>query len=669
MADEMKDELFEDVTYNEDLFEDTPYQETEIQPDVVDKAYAGLGTVRDILAKKTKIGDASKRFQERAMEEEKQDLVEAKKDSESYSPLESAGMGAVQGATLDFGDEIYGGLAAAKDVAFGPTELKNFLDKYKEERDIARAEFKQAEEENPASYMAGDIAGGIAPALISGGATAGAAATKVGVKEAAKQAAKVGAKYGAGVGLGRSEAELTEGELGSAAIDTGLGAAGGALGGAAFGAATNKMPDAINYLAQKGDKLRLALEDTFATPLYKKAAQAYKFAKENVPVWGSSAQKSHAQELNKKTNEVVKLLDDSRKEASKGIDDFFHKSEVKGLAKDYYGKLVDEEKGFQKLMEDPSPSVQKYAGEALSQIQQMKNKLYLANQIDDMGGSKQLGLANVRDLHNFKKELDRIAFNPRTIKEGKLAYKEISRFSKELENDIMGMLDSVSDDLYPELQKSMQKYTKMYKLGNELSDKGGKVISSGPMQDATKARVDNLVRKIILNKFKHSNEAVKQVDADKMYDTLIDNIQELAGKKMADKFKAETTKVGMLLNTVPKDASEVNFGGILRTISGGLAKGTVMTGTALGKASNVPKAVSNKITKKISEMTPKGVQALAANLNETQQKKYGKFFEELAGSSSTRKRALLFSASQDPEFREIIQEFIPFFPDLEADDE
>ena len=68
-----------------------------------------------------------------------------------YSQLESAGLGAVQGATFGFADEAEAALRSA-------VQDKS----YDEIIEEARQRYKMAEEENPISFMAGNVAGGVA---------------------------------------------------------------------------------------------------------------------------------------------------------------------------------------------------------------------------------------------------------------------------------------------------------------------------------------------------------------------------------------------------------------------------------------------------------------------------------------------------------------------------
>jgi hypothetical protein len=136
------------------------------------------------------------------------------------SMLQSGLIGMAQGATFGFGDEA---VARLESIRSGRP--------YEEVLKESKAMFRGASEQNPASYIGGELVGGIAPALIPTGATQATAGARIAAKVAAStpvQAFK-GAGMGALAGLGYSEGE-TAGEI---ARDVGIGGAlGGALGGA-----------------------------------------------------------------------------------------------------------------------------------------------------------------------------------------------------------------------------------------------------------------------------------------------------------------------------------------------------------------------------------------------------------------------------------------------------
>lgn len=171
-------------------------------------------------------------------------VVESEPNKSDYSELESAGLGALQGATLGYADELE---AALRSMFPG--------EKYTDLRDTIRARYTQAEKENPKSYLAGNIGGGIATTAIPGmGIAKGASLGK-----AALQAGALGAV----TGLGVSEADLTKGDIAGAAIDTTVG---GVLG-ATTGALGQKLSKALTPTNTEARAVARATKALGAKPL------------------------------------------------------------------------------------------------------------------------------------------------------------------------------------------------------------------------------------------------------------------------------------------------------------------------------------------------------------------------------------------------------------------
>lgn len=141
------------------------------------------------------------------------DWVEAKPvASDHTSKLMSAVSGLGQGASMGFGDEL-AGLTGASIESIMADDSKPFIQRYREARDFARNLNSKAKSDNPWTYGLSEVAGGAASS-----APFGASAATV------KGAGALGAAYG----LGGSNADLTRGEVGDAALDTAKGAAIGA---------------------------------------------------------------------------------------------------------------------------------------------------------------------------------------------------------------------------------------------------------------------------------------------------------------------------------------------------------------------------------------------------------------------------------------------------------
>lgn len=139
--------------------------------------------------------------------------------------LESAGAGALQGASFGLADEVEGGLKAARDVMGDQYRYTDLLDRYRANRDTSRAAYEKARQDNPASYATGEIGGGVATAFVPG----------LGWMNAAKgaKAATVAGKAALGgsiSGFGLSDADITKGDIAQSAEDTAVGAGAGLLG-------------------------------------------------------------------------------------------------------------------------------------------------------------------------------------------------------------------------------------------------------------------------------------------------------------------------------------------------------------------------------------------------------------------------------------------------------
>ena len=165
----------------------------------------------------------------------------------SDNVLGAFGMGAAQGATIDFADEIVGGIGALG-AAFDPSDGA-VKDNYTKYRDMVRAKDAQLKKESPYVYGTGQVAGAFAPALATMGGSVTAVAPAIAdvgfmqaAKFAGKQAVKEGTKgaaIGAGAGvaqeLGQAE-QLSDVSADSLLDAAGSGAAiGGLLGGGVSG--------------------------------------------------------------------------------------------------------------------------------------------------------------------------------------------------------------------------------------------------------------------------------------------------------------------------------------------------------------------------------------------------------------------------------------------------
>jgi hypothetical protein len=143
------------------------------------------------------------------------------------SKLESAAAGVTQGATFGYTPQIVGGLAKlggkVEDLIRGPvinpkTGQPIERDPYIQSRDAMAADLTKARDDNPGSYMAGNLAGALAVPLPGGAAkTVGQAATR-------------GALYGFGSNPGETKGEISPFQPAERAVNAAVGAGFGAVG-------------------------------------------------------------------------------------------------------------------------------------------------------------------------------------------------------------------------------------------------------------------------------------------------------------------------------------------------------------------------------------------------------------------------------------------------------
>lgn len=134
--------------------------------------------------------------------------------------LESTLRGAAQGASFGFADEAEGAFRAVKETALGDKKLADIVGTYGSERDIARAKYEKAREDNPAAFTTGEV----------GGTVVTSALPVFGAARGLSLLGKLGrASLAGGVqAAGLSTADLTKGESDDFASDVTSGALTGA---------------------------------------------------------------------------------------------------------------------------------------------------------------------------------------------------------------------------------------------------------------------------------------------------------------------------------------------------------------------------------------------------------------------------------------------------------
>lgn len=272
------------------------------------------------------------------------------------SRAEAVGRGALQGASLGFGDE----LAASVDSlvskvpgvrnvaqAFQSSDLPALTDPnvtYAQRRDAYRTKNKAAEDAHGGLYTAGEVGGGLATTALPGlGAIRGAGAVKVGL-----QAAGVGGL----AALGASDKSTVSG----LAKDTGIGAVEGGVGGALLHAAGSKV---TSLLAKKGPELQAIADRQAVKQLARDAPQsltnpmtedANLSAAINEPIQtGPKKSFTLAEIAGKPASEVRPILNAGQEKIDQKIGNLFGKSDAatKGgadlhdIAKGYDAKIAE----------------------------------------------------------------------------------------------------------------------------------------------------------------------------------------------------------------------------------------------------------------------------------------------------------------------------------------
>lgn len=281
---------------------------------------------------------------------------------EQTSNEEAALVGAADAASLGFSDELAGVAGSLTEKAIGlipgvetPTELdarlasegftgdikpdRSLEDLYREYRDSARKNLEQAEETNPLAYYSG-VAGG---SLLPGFGTARAVTKGASLAQKALAGAKAGTTVGAVTGLGTSEADLTKGELGEAAIDSAIGAGtGAALGGALpYGVELGKRTGrgAVNVAKDVGKKTSDILDNyEWTSDLLRSTGLGLK----GESILGKEAAKQLSGNINIKGKELQKLVTDTLTEKFDKKLEILKKSKDKINYSELYNEAVDD---------------------------------------------------------------------------------------------------------------------------------------------------------------------------------------------------------------------------------------------------------------------------------------------------------------------------------------
>lgn len=307
------------------------------------------------------------------------------------SPMQSANLGAQQGLTLGFSDEAGAGGQAGLDklqqllnqytglVSPSPTQVSAQLaqqgftgdigptdpqEMYQQEIARQRAELKQAEEQNPGSYLSGNLAGA---ALIPGG-NIGTPASLLG--KVAKGAA-TGITAGSIAGAGTSEAQNSEDLL----ADIGAGATiGGGVGGG--------LPIAGAGLKAIGKAGKGIAKFVGEIPFAKGMKESFEAGLANEPLYSEAGRKQAGRMLRDEASGYVKSLKDLQKKVGSEIQNEIETATEAGTTIDAT-KLLNNTKAelndFIQRADDP-----KEKNEARKLLRIIKNRLGEKENLDNV---------------------------------------------------------------------------------------------------------------------------------------------------------------------------------------------------------------------------------------------------------------------------------------------
>lgn len=398
--------------------------------------------------------------------------AEAEQDKPSQLGVGARALG--QGLAFGFGDEALAGVKA-------PFSDKN----YTELRDENRVALARDREAFPKTAIGGEIAGAVLPSvaatLLSGPVGGGASVANAGrLASVAKSVfnpatAKALAAGGAAYGLGSSEADLTEGDVGGAAMDAAKGAGTAlALGRGLPAVAAPVMKAGGNMLRRAGDVLSgpAELMASKAAGLTKAFKNKFKITPEQARATGRVALDEGVVGPLSDADDMLQVVEELNNRIGPEIGKMLKDAEKRGIVPDFKGmieRLEAEAAPYGKT--DIGRSIYNQYQKVIRDIKGMQGAPTVIPAAEDVGVSM-LGTSareaaptvipgqpgSIGDLADYKKVVGSVAYPkgaaPRTSNEGAIAgYSEVS---KGLENV---MDEGVPDGPFRELYKSLkQKY-------------------------------------------------------------------------------------------------------------------------------------------------------------------------------------------------------------------
>lgn len=605
-----------------------------------------------------------------------------KANPQSVGKLESFLRGAAQGATFDFGDEITGAVEAA------------LTDKtYEQARDESRANYKEAQTQNPISYFGGNVAGGLAVP----GLGTGAIATKglIGGSKAL-QLAKAGALAGGLTGLGSSE-------------DTGMGlvkdtAAGATLGGVLSPVVGQIIPKGIERTVGAAKTLPM-FEDLGA--IFSKAKMGESLAgKETLSKLTGQLKGQIENDLfpfiNKESKSVIsEAYDLASKEAREqgrtaDITDLIKNAEAtlskKNIPPEEANKIIDTLKRFGGAEEQTTGFKQ------INPMTRNPEELEILKQVDNLKARQ--------DIKEMRSQLARAG-------EPSLGGQEPGVFQGKgpaFGTDVMAARSqSASDTLAPlktsggrgefsaikpvtseVLTTPQQTVDDLHNLKNVLEDFATTETSAGREAIGIKKEVDDLIANMsdsnalaFANRLREiKSEAVAKLGLADIA-TGMDDASRQSRNQSANAFLEKITNaMGTNKGMVARQDIGAGFGSLKMIdpakagqLESGLAdkardvylsrqmnQPAVLTSDPLTAIAGGTKGLvyrsadmAGKMSRAITESTPGQLAEMSADLVARGQTKYAEMLRKASLAEPSKRQALLFVLAQDPSFREIVR--------------
>lgn len=499
-------------------------------------------------------------------------------DVEVSSPISestSFGKGITQGMAVSFADE--GGGAIGKLLEYLPGSSTRQDDElraqgfklpespsYTSLRDENRAEYQAAEEANPGYYFTGNLIGG---ALSPANAIPGMAVSKSTAalpflsKESLKAAAKVGAAQGAAAGLGMSNADLTKGELGQAALDTTIGAtvgtvgapviqgtlggvvAGGRYAGKKIGEAGKKIGEQLEKVipsvvtSYKAGKVNpnLSPEEFFENTLKNYTKMGEKASQYYGEVRSGFEQNARMQEEDILRNKAIQIKLDSDQLLAEG-----RINEANKMVKDFEDDILKLSKQNEKLNKEADTALQQQQKQLLKEAEEqakLENDLAVKAKSEEIKQSKS-SLKNAEEKFKISQQA---TFNNASQETQNVLVQSADQLDLALVSH-KDVLQKGYQDISVRLDTQGIKFSSKDMLKNALDDVNG----DKSITEQAKLELSNELKKII------------PVDENLNLSQLKEIVQKLNGEASAAS-RAGNNRLARIINNTAKQSKELGY--------------------------------------------------------------------------------------------------------------